>query len=84
MFKNAGLYSSVLILAMLGIPAGSSMAGDTGYDKAHWDPIHFKPAIETATNEQCLACHQEVLEPSVREVSPAGVKASEALAWFRS
>ena len=24
------------------------------YEAARWHPIHFKPAIDTATNEQCL------------------------------
>ena len=62
----------------------SAASEDAGYDQAHWDPIHFKPAIETATDDQCLACHQEVLEPSVLETSPAGVKASEALAWYQT
>ena len=33
------------------------------------------PAIETARDEQCLACHREVLEDKVRETSPAGIKA---------
>ena len=54
------------------------------YDQARWDPIHFKPAIDTASNEQCLACHQEVLERKVRETSPAGVVARNALAWYQT
>lgn len=54
------------------------------YDQARWDPIHFKPAIDSATNEQCLACHKEILERNVLDVSPAGVKASESLAWYQT
>lgn len=53
------------------------------YDRAAHDPIHFKPAIDSATDEQCLACHKEVLEPSVRAASPAGVKSSEVKAWYQ-
>lgn len=67
--------------------AVSEQAPATGqspdYNRARWDPIHFKPAIDTATNEQCLACHQEVLESSVRE-APAGVKPEETLAWYQT
>jgi hypothetical protein len=57
---------------------------EVSYDQARWDPIHFKPAIETATDEQCLACHKEILERNVLDVSPAGVKASESLAWYQT
>ena len=54
------------------------------YLASKWDPIHFKPAIETATNEQCLACHGEILERRVRDSSPAGVQASDTLAWYQT
>lgn len=54
------------------------------YDQARWDPIHFKPAIDQATDEQCLACHKEVLERQVRSQSPAGVDKGEALAWYQT
>lgn len=52
-------------------------------DAAH-DPIHFKPAIDTATNEQCLSCHREILKSDVRKASPAGVKANDVLAWYQT
>ena len=54
------------------------------YEPARWHPIHFRPEIESATNEQCLACHSDVLTRKVRETSPAGVKASESLAWYQT
>ncbi len=54
------------------------------YDAARWDPIHFKPAIDSATDEQCLACHKEVLENSMRVESPAGIKARDSLAWYQT
>lgn len=57
---------------------------DKTYNQARWDPVHFKPAIETATDEQCLACHRDILERNVLETSPAGVKASESLAWYQT
>lgn len=61
-------------------PAGGA-AND--HLRATYDPIHFKPAIESATDAQCLACHREVLEDKVRETSPAGVKAATSKAWYQ-
>ena len=54
------------------------------YERARWDAIHFKPAIDRASNEQCLNCHQEILERRVLKQSPAGVKASDTLAWYQT
>lgn len=51
--------------------------------RATYDPIHFQPAIASATDAQCLACHKEVLEDKVRETSPAGVKAATSTAWYQ-
>lgn len=51
--------------------------------RATYDPIHFKPAIDSATDAQCLACHKEVLDDKVREASPAGVKAASSKAWYQ-
>lgn len=55
-----------------------------GYNAAKWDPLHFKPAIDQATDAQCLACHQEILDHKVRTSSPAGVKAADSLAWYQT
>lgn len=54
------------------------------HQRARYHPIHFSPMIEQASNEECLACHQEILANSVREVSPAGVKAADTLAWYQT
>jgi len=75
---------SLLLVGLLAMAATPVTAGGKSYDQARWDPIHFKPAIETATDEQCLACHREVLEASVLERSPAGVKAADSLAWYQT
>lgn len=56
----------------------------TDYTAAQWHPLHFKPAIDTATNDQCLACHQEILDHNVRQKSQAGVAAVEAVAWYQT
>lgn len=51
--------------------------------RATYSPMHFRPAIESASDEQCLACHAEVLADTVRQVSPAGVRASQVRAWYQ-
>jgi nitrate/TMAO reductase-like tetraheme cytochrome c subunit len=62
----------------------SAASEKPGYDEARWDPLHFRPAIDTATDQQCLSCHKEILDSRVRDLSPAGVKASEAFAWYQT
>ena len=66
------------------VNAQSDPPGTPSYDAARWDPVHFKPAIDSASNEQCLACHQEILDRRVLTTSPAGVKAADALAWYQT
>lgn len=61
-------------------PVGNQVGN---YDAAVYSPLHFKPAIETATDAQCLACHREVLDTRVRGASPAGLKAASATAWYQ-
>jgi len=67
----------------LPLPAAHAGSG-ADYQRARWDPLHFKPAIDTASDEQCLSCHREVLANSVREESIAGVRAANALAWYQT
>lgn len=54
------------------------------YQRARHHPIHFQPEIQDASNEECLACHQEILGNSVRPESIAGVKAADSLAWYQT
>jgi hypothetical protein len=61
-----------------------SLAAGLDYERARWHPIHFKPAIDDATDEQCLSCHQEILEPRVKQESLAGVKTENTLAWYQT
>ena len=72
--------------ALLAIAPGLTNAASppADYHAAVWDPIHFKPAIDHATDQQCLACHQEILDRKVRKASPAGVTTNEALAWYQT
>lgn len=69
--------------ALLGL-AFQAFAEPPSYNQARWDPIHFKPAIDSATDEQCLACHEEILKREVRASSPAGVQTNETLAWYQT
>lgn len=67
-------------------PAGESQhAAGAGSDllRATYSALHFKPAIDSASDEQCLACHKEVLEDKVRAASPAGVESAGSLAWYQ-
>lgn len=66
-------------------PSAPMGAGGNQNDhlRATYDPIHFKPAIDQATDAQCLACHKEVLEDKVRPSSPAGIKAANSKAWYQ-
>ncbi len=79
LFAGLGLLGLVTG-AVAGEPAGTQ----PGYEAARWHPLHFKPAIETATDEQCLACHQDVLDRRVLARSPAGVETAKALAWYQT
>lgn len=66
------------------IAAVTSASGEPDYLKAQYNPLHFKPAIDTATNEQCLSCHGEILVNSVRAESQAGVKVASVQAWYQT
>lgn len=76
-----------IILTVLLLLFGSVQAADAKklqYEQARWDPIHFKPAIDSATNDDCLACHQEIMNRKVLAVSPAGLKATDTKAWYQT
>lgn len=58
--------------------------GKLDYQRARYHAVHNKPFVDTASNGECLACHQEVLGTQVRETSPAGVAAQQSLAWYQT
>ena len=85
--NKATVLAFSLALGAAFVTASNASEGDMAnldYERARWHPIHFKPAIDEATDEQCLACHTQILERKVLEQSPAGVKASESLAWYQT
>ena len=63
------------IALVIGADQTGAMPDEPDYQRGIYSPLHFKPAIETATDEQCLACHQDILDRQVLEASPAGVTA---------
>lgn len=66
------------------VAATKARAAKTDYQRGVWDPIHFKPAIDHASNEACLVCHSEIMKTPPRAASPAGVKAADTLAWYQT
>lgn len=79
---NTLLFFVLIMASSSGVIAADGIISD--YERARWDPIHFKPAIDIATDGQCLSCHQEILDRRVLAQSPAGVKSTEALAWYQT
>jgi len=77
------LLRGILCVIVLALSGTVTAGAPTDYYQAQWDPIHFKPAIDQASDEQCLACHQEILSDRVRDKSPAGVAATAASAWYQ-
>ena len=51
--------------------------------RATYSPLHFKPAIESASDDQCLACHKEVLEDKPR-VASLGISGQVLIAVIRT
>jgi hypothetical protein len=75
-----------MLIAFIAAPAAAETPqwGGLSYQEAKWHPLHFKPAAETASNDDCLTCHAGVLEQRVRDETPAGVKAGDTLAWYET
>ncbi len=80
----ARLLKSIVISTIIITSSSAEEQKQTNYYRAKWDPIHFSPAIDSASNEQCLSCHKEILNRRVLENSPAGVSSNEIQAWYQS
>jgi len=80
---NSSQNSSATEPAKTGAQAAKASEISDDLLRATYSPLHFKPAIESATDAQCLACHKEVLEDKVRPSSPAGVEAANSIAWYQ-
>ncbi len=81
-------YYLLLILLLLSMSTMTIWAAENlfnkDYQRAQWDPVHFQPAIATATNKQCLACHQEIIERNILTQSTAGLPAQSSKAWYQT
>ncbi len=66
------------------VDALKATIGGFDYEQARYHPLHFQPQVAEASNEECLVCHQEILNHTPREVSPAGLRADAALAWYQT
>ena len=65
------------------IPSAHAATNAPDYLRSVYGPLHFKPAAENAKDEECLACHQEILEDRVAAKSQAGVAAKDSKAWYQ-
>lgn len=77
---------AAVVVAVFGV-GGTTAAKPTAtmdHLRASWHPLHFKPAAETASDGQCLACHREVIDDRVLSNASAGVKAVDTLAWYQT
>lgn len=73
------------LLAVAGSTSWSMADGPrTNYQAARWDARHSQPRIAQTSDAECLQCHAEVLAPSVRAQSPAGLRADRSLAWYQT
>lgn len=55
----------------------------TSYESARWDPIHFQPLINQASNEQCLQCHMEIIQRKPNSFSSVGINKEASQAWYQ-
>jgi nitrate/TMAO reductase-like tetraheme cytochrome c subunit len=81
-----GMTFRLSIAAVLTLCLSVASAGQNKptYDAARWDPRHYKPLIDKTPDSECLQCHAEVLAPSTRKQSPAGLRADKSLAWYQT
>lgn len=85
LIRATQLFSAAAIAA-ISVSVGTQATESTpapDYFRATYSPLHFKPLIDSASDQQCLACHAEVLSDRVLEESPAGVRASDSIAWYQ-
>lgn len=84
--SNNGVPRAIILIAalLMGFAALAGGPAKPPYDAARWDARHFQPLIGKTPDAECLQCHAEVLAPSARALSPAGVRADESLAWYQT
>lgn len=88
MSRQQWLIGGVLVLLIAATSWADRHTGEPlnthrDYLRATYSPLHFQPASAAATDAQCLACHQEVLDDKVRPAAPAGVRSADTRAWYQ-
>jgi len=83
MYLSLARLLATLTLLALALPPAAAENKPT-FQQARWDPIHFKPLIDQATDQQCLECHADILERKPLPRSPAGVDKDATLAWYQT
>ena len=83
--KKYYLIAGFILLANASMGLSAAETTDPGdYHRAMWNPLHFPPAIDTATNDQCLQCHQEILDRKVLPSTLSKVSAESVRAWYQT
>lgn len=80
---SSRLLALAAVCTLVAFQPRSLLAEEPDYADARGNPIHFAPLINSATDEQCLACHRETLERKPLHTSPAGLQAKDSLAWYQ-
>ncbi len=62
--------------------ASAAFAAD--YTREIWSPLHSAPAMAAATDNQCLACHSEILSDKPLEQSHSNIRADSVTAWYQT
>ena len=83
MYSYQVLFCPLWLVAMM-LSVQTVLAAPLSYTQARWNPLHFQPAIESASDQECLNCHQEILANKPRQHSPAGLSAEAAGAWYQN
>jgi hypothetical protein len=78
-----GLVVAVVIAIVAASGPAPVQEKPADYLRASYSPLHFHPAAESARDNECLACHKEILEDRVRDKSPSGRAAETTLADYQ-
>ncbi len=74
----------LLLLSTTLVSVATEKTESDDYYPALWNPLHFSPDIDSASNDECLQCHQETLERKVLTRTPSGVSSSSVRAWYQT
>ena len=67
--SKANLVAILFALTGMSVQADIQTVQGLTYEQARWHPLHFKPASETASDEQCLGLSRR----GIGEERPCGI-----------